>query len=39
MEPKKSLAHRGKGLFEFFEENPTEADRRFFGRETARKRS
>ncbi len=32
MESKKPLAHRGKGLFEFFESNPAEADRRFFGR-------
>ncbi len=32
MEPKKPLAHRGKGLFEFFEQDPAEADRQFFGR-------
>ena len=32
MEPKKSLAHRGKGLFEFFEKDPAKADLQFFGR-------
>ncbi len=32
MEPKKPLAHRGKGLFEFFEKDPAEADLQFFGR-------